>query len=173
MKKTEQELRHQAALTAALEIMTAARTAPKGKGRDTLEIVLITGEDLEILATKMEELGKEKDIHIFERDANNVRHSEAVILIGSRISTLGLNYCGYCGYTCSTKPEEAPCVFNGIDMGIALGSAAAKAADCRVDSRILYTAGKAALDLNWLPASSIACGLPISITSKSPYFDRK
>lgn len=173
MKQFEQELRQQAALEAAREIMTAARTAPKGKGRDTLEILLVTGEDLEIIATKMEALAQSEGVQIFDRDAKNVRQSQALVLLGSKTSTLGLTYCGYCGYSCTTKPEVAPCVFNAIDLGIALGSAAAKAADARVDSRILYTAGKAALDLGWLSTCTTACGLPISISSKSPYFDRK
>lgn len=173
MKQFEQELRQEAALEAARKIMTAARTAPKGKGRDTIEILLVTGDDLEILAAKMDELAISEGVHIFERDAKNVRQSQALIVLGSKISAMGLSYCGYCGYSCTTKPENAPCVFNGIDLGIALGSAAAKAADCRVDSRILYSAGKAALDLGWMPESAIACAIPVSISSKSPYFDRK
>ena len=60
------------------------------------------------------------------------------------------------------------------DVGIALGSAAAMAADCRVDSRILFSAGRAALSKGLLGENvRQAYGLPIAISGKSPFFDRK
>ena len=54
------------------------------------------------------------------------------------------------------------------------GSAAATAADCRMDSRILFSAGRAAISKG-LFAENVrqVYGLPIAITGKSPFFDRK
>ena len=40
-------------LDAAKQIMTAARTAPKGKGVDILEIITITEQEIKILSQEM------------------------------------------------------------------------------------------------------------------------
>ena len=48
------------------------------------------------------------------------------------------------------------------------------AADRRVDTRIMYTAGCAALALGLLGADvKIAYAIPLSISGKNPFFDRK
>ena len=56
----------------------------------------------------------------------------------------GLTVCGFCGFdSCaSADASGARCAFNMIDLGIAVGSAAAAAADDRVDSRVLYSAAR-------------------------------
>lgn len=85
----------------------------------------------------------------------------------------GLN-CGHCGFpTCVAKPEGVPCAINSIDLGIAIGSACATAADNRVDSRVMFSAGLAAQRLNWLIDCKSVMAIPISASSKSPFFDRK
>lgn len=69
----------------------------------------------------------------FLRDAENIRQADAVILVGSCSSVMSLN-CGYCGYpTCVAKNEhpDVPCAINMTDLGIAIGSMTAKAADLR------------------------------------------
>ncbi|MGN1007301.1 MAG: DUF2148 domain-containing protein, partial [Aristaeellaceae bacterium] len=59
-------------------------------------------------------------------------------------------------------------------VGIALGSAAATAADLRMDSRILFSAGRAALEMGIMGENVRQIfGLPLSVTGKSPFFDRK
>ena len=59
-------------------------------------------------------------------------------------------------------------------MGIALGSAAATAADLRMDSRILFSAGRAAKEMGLLGENvGQVFGLPLSVSGKSPFFDRK
>ena len=63
--------------------------------------------------------------------------------------------------------------FDGIDLGIALGSAVSTAADERVDSRIMYTIGKAAEEMGYEEGPVIWHGIPLSVTGKSPFFDRK
>ena len=59
-------------------------------------------------------------------------------------------------------------------IGIAIGSAAAAAADARVDSRVMFSVGRAAKSLGLLgEKASLVLGLPLSISGKSPFFDRK
>ena len=62
---------------------------------------------------------------------------------------------------------------NSIDVGIALGSACATAADLRLDTRIMYSIGVAAEELGFLGSDvHITVGIAISASSKSPFFDR-
>ena len=51
--------------------------------------------------------------------------------------------------------------------------AAAAAADERVDSRIMYTVGKAAEEMGYVEGPVIWHGIPLSVTGKSIFFDRK
>lgn len=107
------------------------------------------------------------------RDADNILQGEAVILIGTRRHTQGLN-CGYCGYSaCEQNPAQNPCAINSIDVGIAIGSACSVAADLRIDTRVLFSAGWASEMLPWLPGCSQTIAIALSASSKSPYFDRK
>ena len=60
------------------------------------------------------------------------------------------------------------------DVGIAIGSAAAAAADARVDNRVMFSVGRAARSLGLLGASvTLVLGIPLSVSGKSPFFDRK
>ena len=165
-----------AVIETAKRMCVAARTAPKARGIDHIHTCAITGDDLLRLADEMEKLGKLHDIPIFSRDANNVRNSDALVAIGAVYKQRGLTFCQYCGFdSCSDCAKaNATCVYDNVDLGIALGSAAALAADSRVDSRVLYTAGKAILSMGLFdPEVKIAFGIPISAHGKSPYFDRK
>lgn len=168
----------------AKEILVAARTAPKAKGVDDLIFGLITdGEEKEKLAQEMEKVAEEKGekFKFFKRDAENVRNSEAIILISVNFTKpLGLN-CGACGFNCNSilkqpKPNldlDGPiCAMKILDMGIAIGSAVAKAKDLCIDNRVMYTIGVAAKRLNLLPGQ-IIIGIPLSVKGKNIYFDRK
>ncbi len=160
----------------AEQMITAARTAPKARGRNSLEFLIVEGEDLEKLAQKMEELGEKTGVYFFGRDANDIRRSEVLILFGTRIKALDLPYCGWCGFEdCRGKNLHPgnPCAFNNIDLGIAIGSAVSVAMDHRIDNRIMYTVGQAARDLGFFdPQIKIILGVPLSATSKNIYFNR-
>ena len=98
----ERELRPEIVRTLAEAVMAAARTAPKAKGRDLVEIAMVTDEDVERLSVAMRELSEESGLKFLLRDAENILHAQAMILIGTREAqtVCGLN-CGYCGYaTC-------------------------------------------------------------------------
>ena len=60
-----------------------------------------------------------------------------------------------------------------MDVGIAVGSACATAADLRVDTRVMFSAGLAAQRLQWLPQCKNVLAIPVSASSKNPFFDRK
>ena len=154
----ERDLRHQSVVEAAHRMMTAARTAPKAKGVDIIEIALVEErEDLEKLAEAMRRRSEETGFKFLLRDAD----------------TQGLN-CGYCGYSaCVQNPAKNPCALNSIDVGIAIGSACSVAADLRIDTRVLFSAGWASEMLPWLPGCSQTIAIALSASSKSPYFDRK
>ncbi len=159
-------------INAASQMMTAARTAPKAKGNDLVEIAVVTDGDLSVLSEAMHAAGTEQNRPGLIRDAANILRGDAVMIIGIRPQPMGLN-CGHCGFpNCGAKPHDVPCAFNSIDVGIAVGSACATAADLRVDTRVMYSAGIIAQRLGWLPGCRLVQGIAISALSKSPFFDR-
>ena len=155
-------------------IMIAAQTAPKGRGVDTLVIQPLTDKEKESVIAKMMEIGnKQENAAFFLRDAKNIEDSQAVVLIGTKTEVRGLN-CGLCGFAlCHEKPIQQPCIINVTDLGIALGSAVCSAMDFKVDNRIMYSAGKAAAELQLLGAE-VSCifAIPLSVSRKSIFFDR-
>ena len=185
-KISAKDAQQQAVRAAASLMAAAARTAPKTRGLDSTETLILDGEDLEILAKAMEakvtEQGKGPT---FIRDAKNVRAASAVLLIGvtgePKNPKVPLD-CGACGYPgCAEFIEAAKsegedfrgplCIYQVMDLGIALGSAAKTAGILNIDNRIMYTIGAAARKLKLLD-SDIIIGFPLSVSGKSPYFDR-
>lgn len=173
MLYNERDLRNDQALDIAQKMLVTARTAPKGKGIDVMECAVVNGDEMEALACAMETIGKERGHKFFLRDADCVRRSQCVVLVGTRTQEQGLN-CGYCGFaTCAEKPTEAPCEVNAVDVGIALGTAVARAQTYGVDTRIMFSAGTAATHLGLLGEGvGQVYAIPVSISSKSPFFDR-
>jgi uncharacterized ferredoxin-like protein len=173
MIENERSARHAHVLHVGRQMMTAARTAPKGKGMDILEIAMLTEGDIRRLSDEMYRLAEETGLKFILRDAANILHAEAILLIGTQQQTHGLN-CAHCGYArCVEKPEAVPCAINSVDVGIAIGSACATAADCRVDSRVMFSAGLAAQRLRLLGDCHTVMAIPVSASSKNPFFDRK
>lgn len=173
MIQNERDLRHEHVLAVAQQMMTAARTAPKGKGIDVIEVAMVTDDDLQVLSDTMRQISEETGMKFFLRDADNILQAECVIIIGTRAQAQGLN-CGHCGFvTCAARPEGVPCALNTVDVGIAVGSACATAADLRVDTRVMFSAGLAAQRLQWLPQCKSVLAIPVSASSKNPFFDRK
>ena len=171
----EQAFRSKAVLSIAQEICLAARTAPKGKGVDLLEIAILTNDEIKSLSAKMLEIGKREAHPTFLRDGENVLSAQAVVILGTKRQTLGLRFCGFCGYpNCAeAQKNNAVCVYNPGDLGIAIGSAVSVAMDHRVDNRVMYTIGKAVIEMGLLDKDvSIAFGIPLSVSAKNPFFDR-
>lgn len=159
----------------------SARTAPKAAGEDFIEVSLLSDSERMALGSEMIRIGKERGIHGFERDGQNVLDSQAVVLIGLLPHKgVGLN-CGACGHgSCKEFDEESSsgdfkgpnCVIRALDLGIALGSAAKQAGEFNVDNRIMYRIGVAARRLG-IGAANVSHGIPLSATGKSIFFDRQ
>ena len=169
----ERDSRHEQVLQIGKQMMIAARTAPKAKGVDIIEVALITDEDIQRLSEEMRAVCEENGFKFFLRDADNIKEAECVLLIGTHELPHGLN-CGHCGYaTCADRPAGVPCALNSVDVGIAIGSACATAADHRVDTRVMFSAGLAAQRLDILKGCKQVFAIPVSASSKNPFFDRK
>jgi uncharacterized ferredoxin-like protein len=154
----------------------AARTAPKGKGVDNLATLVVTGEDKDMLAREMRRVAEEHSVEFFARDASCVDSAHAVVLLGQHPVPLYLPTCGYCGFTdCNENKERGGvCAISVGDLGIAACSAASVAGLHHVDNRIMFSIGRAALNLKLFDEDvKEAYGIPLSVSGKSPFFDRK
>ncbi len=179
----DDELRMEIVKMSAKLMMLTAQTAPKSKGEDSVEIVYIEGDEKEILGDKMIDMAKEKDrSENFKRDGISVKKADAVLLIGVFGERPLNTNCGGCGFeSCSEflKQERKKgkdfigpnCIFKLIDLGIAIGSAVKLGSMLGVDSRVMYRIGAAAKELGYVKAD-VVMGIPLSATSKNPFFDR-
>jgi len=153
-----------AVLTVAELMVASAKTAPKARGIDNIVCAILTErEELEELAAKMKELAGVYGA-FFERDAENVLNSDAVVLIGCKIIKTDLK-----------KPAgwslDVDTVNSLVNLGIALGSAVKTASLLNIDNRIMMSVGVAAQELKLLDADFIY-GVPLSVKGKNIYFDR-
>lgn len=172
MIRNQRECAHEGVAAACCLIMNAIRTAPKARGIDLIETATVDGDDLRELSQQMLDLHKLTGKPVFLRDGNNILQGEAVILVGTPRHPMGLN-CGRCGYRdCEDLPADNPCAFNEIDLGIAIGSAVSMAADLRLDTRVMYSAGMGALALNLLPGCQTVIAIAVGCSAKNPFFDR-
>lgn len=172
------DIKDESVASVAREMLIAAKTAPKGRGIDNLVYACcVDKESLNSIADKMLEIYQREDVQIFERDAENLRNAAALVLLGTKIKSTGLKYCGLCGFSnCEEKNKQAdtPCIFNVNDLGIAVGSAVSIAMDNRIDNRVMYTIGMAAKELGIMGEDvQIVFGIPLSASSKNIFFDRK
>jgi uncharacterized ferredoxin-like protein len=129
------------------------------------------------LAAEMRRIVQEENgLPNFERDAGNVDKAAVVLLLGQRVKPLGPRPCGYCGFKdCEENLKNSGlCAISIGDLGIALGSAVSVAAAHHADNRIMFTLGRAAINLNLFDDKEvrIAYGIPVSVSAKSPFFDR-
>jgi uncharacterized ferredoxin-like protein len=176
-----------AVMTVAELMALAARTAPKGKGTDTIEITILAKKELKLFAARLEKLGVERNIGFFIRDARNIAAADACVIVGSRGDTMAGINCGGCGYASCTDFEKAKnkkkrrdtpfdgpnCVVRMADLGIAVGSAVKTAQIHNVDNRIMYSGGVAARDLGLVPKDcTVVYAVPLSATGKNIFFDR-
>ncbi len=161
-------------------MVVSAKTAPKTRGRDDIEMKIVKDRDvIEKICKKMEEVGKEKGFAFFTRDANSVRKSSAIFLIGvNNRKPVELN-CHACGFDCREmlKVEKSgdytgpSCIFKILDLGIAIGSALKVTSMIGVDSRVMYTVGVGAKKAGVMQ-SGVVIGIPLSATGKNIFFDR-
>lgn len=175
MKHEGIELEKRAAYAIAELMVLAAKTAPKGCGLDNVAAIVIDGGEKDALSAEMREMAKITGAEFFERDAINVESSHLVVMVGVKNNPVGLANCSLCGFQDCAEMNKAGgrCALNVTDLGIAVGSAVSVAADHRIDNRIMFSAGKAAINLKFFPEDIKICyGIPLSSSSKSIFFDR-
>jgi uncharacterized ferredoxin-like protein len=170
---------HDNAIMQVAEFMRlAAATAPKTRGQDVLDTMIITGSEKNALADELDRLADDTGLDAFNRDSKNVRGCPCVVLFGFKNpKPSGLN-CHACGADCSTlEPKTSErfdgptCAFRMVDLGIALGSAAKTASTHNADNRVMYTAGLAAKRLKLLD-SPVVVAIVLTADAKNPFFDR-
>lgn len=173
------EMEKEALFNTAARMCAAARTAPKAKGQDSIVTFVLTKTDKNRLADKMEEIGiqlfGEEKAAWYQRDAANVRNSQAVVLIGARKDYRHIAECGLCGFPDCHACKEAGgvCGHLLVDLGIAVSSAVNIAAHDNVDNRIMWSIGKAAAEMEELERGVCWLGIPLSISGKNIFFDRR
>lgn len=154
----------EAVINVARLMALSAITAPKARGVDNVVVGVIRDRaDIDRLAGTMEKMAEELGEY-FRRDADNVRRSSVVVLIGCKIKEIGVK-------APSSYQYDINLVLNLINLGIAIGSAAKTASIHNVDNRVMYTAGLAAQTLKLIDAD-VVVAIPLSATSKNIYFDR-
>lgn len=179
MVLNERDFADEAVRICAFLMAESARTAPKSRGIDDLEVVYIPGEKIEEIARKMEEFAKED--RDFLRDANSLRKARGILVLGIKGGKpIGVN-CGACGFESCAEFEKAErkerkfrgpnCAFKLVDLGIALGSAAKVSAILGVDTRIMYRVAIAVKALG-IVKSDVVFAIPIASEGKNPFFDR-
>lgn len=174
MPRKYKEIQEKALKNLAEAMCVSARTAPKTRGQDNLVITILSKEDKRKVISRMKLIGKRDSRPSCTRDAGNIKDSDQIVVVGGRKNTLGLN-CGFCGYdTCHKLAKtKGVCSYISMDIGIALGSAVSIASDFHADNRLMYSIGRACLELNILGKGIVqAIGIPLSATGKNPFFDR-
>ncbi|MBO6117278.1 MAG: ferredoxin [Bacteroidales bacterium] len=174
----EEDFNNEYLLSVAKKMAVAARTAPKARGTDNLVIRICGSEEIKQISQQLvkdfEQTNKTEQFLI--RDSQNIISAPYMLLIATENKVLGLN-CGYCGYASCGEKNQAnkniPCFFNSEDLGLAIGSAVSIAADSRVDSRVMFSAGRAAARLNMVGNCVQCLAISLSATAKNPFFDRK
>jgi len=165
-------LRHIAEL-----MCVAARTAPKARGTDNIVTAIIEEQaEREVIAERMRAIGERVGAPFFARDADCIMAAGLLVVIGTRLQRLGIPGCNLCGFDGCAECERAGarCAYNAGDLGIALGSAVAVAAAHHADNRIMYTVGRAVVELGTLGEDvAIAHCIPLSARGKNIFFDRK
>jgi uncharacterized ferredoxin-like protein len=159
-----EEIVEESAIHVARLMALSAITAPKARGVDNVVVgVLRDRAEIERLAKAMEEMAGQMG-DFFKRDADNIRRSTAIVLMGCKIKDINIkNPPGY--------PYDVNFVLSVLNLGIAVGSAAKTASLHNVDNRVMFSAGYAAQALKLIDAD-IVLAIPLSATSKNIYFDR-
>ena len=87
----ERDLRTETVKALAEAVMVAARTAPKAKGRDLVEIAMLTDEDIVRLSDMMLQVSEESGLKFLLRDAANILQAQA--LLDRKSTRLNSSHC--------------------------------------------------------------------------------
>jgi uncharacterized ferredoxin-like protein len=177
------EQERQGLMDTANLIVVSARTSPKSGGVDDILTSVVYGAEVEALADDMEKIAAERNVERWAQQAQNVRVSDVIVLIGVKGTKSYVTNCGACGHDSCAEFNQTEkklrqdfdgptCIFKALDLGIAIGSAVKTASLLNADNRIFYRIGAAAKRLNYMPEASIIMGIPLTAKGKNPFFDR-
>ncbi len=162
-------------IAAKLMLMDAI-TAPKGVGRDDIIVKIVkNSKDIEKILNKAKQLSDETKFSFYQRDAANCRRSSHIILIGYKIFYHGFD-CKFCGFQNCQECEKngGMCAISITDAGIAIGSLVKLASILGIDNRVMLSIGQAAKEIGFFKEKiGGAYGIPFSVSTKNPFFDRK
>lgn len=159
----------------------AAITAPKAAGSNFVVTKILDAKEIARLADEMVKYGKDTGKKNFDRDGANVGNSESLVLIGIKDAKPVRINCAACGedvcFKINTGEQNGEflgpqCAMRILDLGIAIGSAVKTAQINNVDNRIMYRIGVVARKLEMIDAD-LVMGIPLSVTGKNIYYDRK
>ena len=93
--------------------------------------------------------------------------------LGAEKKLRGVPHCGYCGHeNCAgCQAAGSNCSLAYVDLGVAVSSAVTIAAADRIDNRIMYSIGKAAVEMDF-SSDVLWLGIPLSVSGKNIFFDR-
>ena len=157
-------------------LIVDAITAPKSVGRDDVVIELVESTDVKKkIFSKMAEITERTGLTFYKRDARNCENVDFIIMIGFKLFYHRFD-CGFCGFSsCNECIEKGGvCAVSATDAGIAIGSVVKLASIFGVDNRIMISLGQAAKEIGLFKEKiGGAYGIPLSATTKNPFFDRK
>ncbi len=157
-------------------LIADAITAPKSVGRDDVVVDLITDSETKSkIFKKMAEITERTGLTFYKRDAINCENVDYIILIGFKLFYHRFD-CGFCGFSgCDECIEKGGvCAVSATDAGIAIGSVVKLASIFGIDNRIMISLGQAAKEIGHFKEKiGGAYGIPLSATTKNPFFDRK
>ncbi|MBW2363742.1 MAG: hypothetical protein JRF25_01450 [Deltaproteobacteria bacterium] len=173
-------------LARAVELMSvAAHNSYRFKDRNSVKIIAVEGEDLELIAEYCFSLGDMSPLAA--RDGRHLvqlmKEPCSLLILGdTRKSEFNYN-CGACGYkTCAelNKTEEVEsltangpsCMFKNLNLGIAANSAASMAHRIGLHCRVFSTLAFSALALEVITDVDLVISVSVSVAKKNPYFDR-
>lgn len=163
-------------LNVSIELLiNTAITAPKAGGKDDVLIEVVSSETTKAkIIEKMKEISKRTNFHFYERDALSCKDVEQIIFVCAKKYYHGYN-CGYCGFaTCEAcSSYGGVCALSITDCGIAMGSLVKLASILGIDNRIMLSLGQAAIEAGVVNGVFNAYGIPLYISSKNIFFDRK
>ncbi len=157
-------------------LLVNAKTAPKSIGRDDIVIDIVDNINYKKpILEKAKEIAKRSGFGFYERDAVNCEEISHIILIGYKLFYHRFD-CGFCGFpTCDDcEKKGGVCAISVTDSGIAIGSLVKLSSIFGVDNRVMLSIGQAAKESGFFKEKvGGAFGIPLSATTKNPFFDRK
>lgn len=173
-------------LDRAVELISlAAHNSFRFSDRNTVKMIAIEGEDLELIAEYCFSLGDMSPLAA--RDGRHLvqlmKEPCSLLVIGDKRKS-DFNYnCGACGYrTCAelNKAEKVEsltangpsCLFKNINLGIAANAAAGMAHRLGLHCRVFSTLAFSALALQIIEDVDVVVSVSVSAAKKNPYFDR-